>query len=166
MAKDKAGVVMGEFKRGKLKSGSGGKVKNRKQAIAIALSEQRKQGGKMPSYYNSKSSKPKKTKVKKYQGGGTLSRGQQGMLRQAQELAATSGQNPARLQALTAQHGNLYNQGQQRRAQSQMAGNQPGRSAMRGIGPGMKGGGSVNQLIDKKYKHGGKITHNPSTINP
>jgi hypothetical protein len=31
--------VMGEYKWGKLKSSSGRKVKNRKQAIAIALSE-------------------------------------------------------------------------------------------------------------------------------
>lgn len=31
--------VMGEYKRGKLKSSSGDKVKNPKQAIAIALSE-------------------------------------------------------------------------------------------------------------------------------
>ena len=31
--------VMGEYKWGKLKSSSGKKVKNRKQAIAIALSE-------------------------------------------------------------------------------------------------------------------------------
>lgn len=31
--------VMSEFKKGKLKSGSGKKVQNRKQAIAIALSE-------------------------------------------------------------------------------------------------------------------------------
>jgi hypothetical protein len=40
----KVGVVMGEYKRGKLRSGSkkGPKVTNRKQAIAIALSEQRK----------------------------------------------------------------------------------------------------------------------------
>ena len=30
--------VMGEYKKGKLKSSSGKKVKNRKQAIAIALS--------------------------------------------------------------------------------------------------------------------------------
>ena len=75
------------------------------------------------------------------QGGGGLSRGQQDMLRQAQELSATSGQNPAQLQRLTAQHGNLYGQGQQRRARRQMAGNQPGRSAMRGIGPGMAYGG-------------------------
>lgn len=31
--------VMGEYKRGTLKSSSGGKVKSRKQAVAIALSE-------------------------------------------------------------------------------------------------------------------------------
>ena len=41
--KDKVGIVMGEFKRGNLHSGSGGVVSNRKQAIAIALSEKRKQ---------------------------------------------------------------------------------------------------------------------------
>ncbi len=35
----KVGVVMGEFKRGKLKSGSGQKVTDRKQAVAIAMSE-------------------------------------------------------------------------------------------------------------------------------
>lgn len=39
---EKVHVVMGEFKRGTLHSGSGGKVKSRKQAIAIALSEARK----------------------------------------------------------------------------------------------------------------------------
>ena len=33
--------VMGEFKRGTLRSSSGKKVKSRKQAIAIGLSEQR-----------------------------------------------------------------------------------------------------------------------------
>lgn len=37
--KDKVGVVMHEFKHGTLHSGSGGKVKNPKQAIAIALRE-------------------------------------------------------------------------------------------------------------------------------
>jgi hypothetical protein len=37
--KDKVGVVMSEFKRGSLHSGSGDIVKKRKQAIAIALSE-------------------------------------------------------------------------------------------------------------------------------
>lgn len=42
-------VVMEEFKEGKLKSGkSGTKVTNRKQAIAIGLSEARKKGAKVP----------------------------------------------------------------------------------------------------------------------
>ena len=42
-AKTKMHKVMGEFKRGTLKSGgSGKKVKSRKQAIAIGMSEQRK----------------------------------------------------------------------------------------------------------------------------
>ena len=39
---------MREFKQGKLESGSGKKVKNRKQAVAIGLSEARKEGGKVP----------------------------------------------------------------------------------------------------------------------
>lgn len=37
--KDKVHVVMGEYKRGTLRSGSGQHVKSRKQAVAIALSE-------------------------------------------------------------------------------------------------------------------------------
>ncbi len=37
--KAKVGVVMREFKKGKLKSSSGQKVTNRRQAIAIGLSE-------------------------------------------------------------------------------------------------------------------------------
>ncbi len=46
------GRVMHEFKHGELKSGrggKGGKVKSRKQAIAIALSEARRAGGKVPA---------------------------------------------------------------------------------------------------------------------
>ena len=44
MAKSKVRKVMHEFKEGSLHSGSkkGSKVKNRKQAIAIALSEARR----------------------------------------------------------------------------------------------------------------------------
>jgi Family of unknown function (DUF6496) len=47
MAKNKVGVVMGEYKKGKLHSGKPGPgkgptVTSKKQAIAIALSEQRK----------------------------------------------------------------------------------------------------------------------------
>jgi hypothetical protein len=37
--KRKVKKVMHEYKRGKLKSGSGRKVKSRKQAVAIAMSE-------------------------------------------------------------------------------------------------------------------------------
>lgn len=37
--KAKVHKVMGEYKRGKLRSSSGAQVKSRKQAIAIALSE-------------------------------------------------------------------------------------------------------------------------------
>ena len=46
-----AGRVMHEFKHGELKSGKGGKggkVKSRKQAIAIGLSKARKKGKKVP----------------------------------------------------------------------------------------------------------------------
>lgn len=42
MAPSKVGKVMKEFKSGTLKSSSGLKVKNPKQAMAIALSESRK----------------------------------------------------------------------------------------------------------------------------
>jgi len=37
--KAKVKKVMGEYKRGTLKSGSGSKVTSRKQAVAIAMSE-------------------------------------------------------------------------------------------------------------------------------
>ncbi len=45
----KVGKVMREYKHGQLKSGrSGKKVKSRKQAIAIGLSQARRAGGKVP----------------------------------------------------------------------------------------------------------------------
>lgn len=50
---DKVEKVMREYKEGKLKSSSGDKVTNRKQAIAIGLSEQRrarKKDGMMKEY--------------------------------------------------------------------------------------------------------------------
>jgi len=50
-AQEKIEEVMHEFKHGKLKSGKGGKggvVKNRKQAIAIGISEAREAGLKVP----------------------------------------------------------------------------------------------------------------------
>lgn len=46
--KGKVKKVMHEFKEGKLKSGSGKKVSNRKQAVAVALSEARKSGARIP----------------------------------------------------------------------------------------------------------------------
>ena len=46
--KSKIEKVMKEHKEGKLKSGGGKKVKSRKQAVAIALSEARKAGAKIP----------------------------------------------------------------------------------------------------------------------
>jgi len=49
---------MHEMKRGKLKSGrSGKKVKSRKQAIAIGLSEARRSGAKVPANPNRKRSR-------------------------------------------------------------------------------------------------------------
>jgi hypothetical protein len=46
--KQKVHKVVKEQKEGTLKSGSGKKVTSRKQAIAIALSEARKSGAKIP----------------------------------------------------------------------------------------------------------------------
>ncbi|RPJ70513.1 MAG: hypothetical protein EHM24_15325 [Acidobacteria bacterium] len=49
-ASDKVGKAMHERKKGTLKSGgSGKKVTSRKQAIAIGLSEARREGGKVPA---------------------------------------------------------------------------------------------------------------------
>jgi hypothetical protein len=47
-AQDKVEKVMHEFKEGKLKSSSGDKVKSRKQAVAIGISEAREEGLKVP----------------------------------------------------------------------------------------------------------------------
>lgn len=49
-------ITMSRRKRGTLKSGSGRKVKSRKQAIAIGLSEARKKGKKVPAKKKRKSS--------------------------------------------------------------------------------------------------------------
>ena len=47
-AQDKVEKVMHERKEGTLRSGSGEKVTSKKQAIAIGLSEARKEGAKVP----------------------------------------------------------------------------------------------------------------------
>ncbi|MEP7362315.1 MAG: DUF6496 domain-containing protein [Acidobacteriota bacterium] len=57
-ARKKVAKVMREFKHGELNSSSGGKVKSRKQAVAIALSEARQAGAKIPK-------KPAKSKTRK-----------------------------------------------------------------------------------------------------
>jgi len=49
--------AMRRKKKGTLKSGSGGKVKSRKQAIAIGLSEAREKGAKVPRKRKSSSSR-------------------------------------------------------------------------------------------------------------
>ena len=52
----------GTLRRGK--SGHGGKVKSRRQAIAIGLSEARKKGAKVPPKKKSSSAKKKRSKSK------------------------------------------------------------------------------------------------------
>ena len=47
-AGEKVEKTMHEMKEGKLKSGSGKKVTSKKQAIAIGLSEAKKEGAKVP----------------------------------------------------------------------------------------------------------------------
>lgn len=57
--------AMRRRKKGTLKSGSGGRVKSRKQAIAIGLSEARKSGAKIPKKGKSSGSKKKSTSRRK-----------------------------------------------------------------------------------------------------
>ena len=65
-AQDKVEKAMHEKKEGNLKSGrSGKKVTSRKQAIAIGLSEARKEGAKVPEKKTAKKSSAKKTAGKK-----------------------------------------------------------------------------------------------------
>jgi hypothetical protein len=56
---------MHEYKHGQLKSGSGRKVKNPKQAIAIGLSEARRSGAKIPKKGAAKKGAAKKGGAKK-----------------------------------------------------------------------------------------------------
>ena len=65
-AGQKVKKAMHERKRGKLKSGRSGKtVKSRKQAIAIGLSEARKEGGKVPAKKSSKKKSGRKSSSRK-----------------------------------------------------------------------------------------------------
>lgn len=47
-AEEKIGDVMHEFKEGKLKTSAGEKVTDRKQAVAIGISEAKEKGLKVP----------------------------------------------------------------------------------------------------------------------
>jgi len=60
-ASKKVEKVMKERKKGTLRSGSGRKVTSRKQAIAIGLSEARREGKKVPP----KAKRPSKRKAKR-----------------------------------------------------------------------------------------------------
>ena len=61
-ASEKVEKAMHERKKGTLKSGSGKKVKSKKQAIAIGLSQARKAGGKVPRKESSSKKKSGKKK--------------------------------------------------------------------------------------------------------
>ena len=62
-ASDEVEKAMRKRKKGTLKSGkSGKKVKSKKQAVAIGLSEARKKGAKVPRKKSSKSTKTSKKK--------------------------------------------------------------------------------------------------------
>jgi hypothetical protein len=64
-AQRKVEKAMHERKEGTLKSGSGSKVKSRKQAIAIGLSEARREGKKVPAKKKSSGKSKKKSSRKK-----------------------------------------------------------------------------------------------------
>ena len=57
--------AMRRRKKGTLKSGSGRKVKSRKQAIAIGLSEARSKGAKVPKRKTTRKASRKKTAKKR-----------------------------------------------------------------------------------------------------
>jgi hypothetical protein len=59
---EKVEEVMHEMKEGKLKTGTGKKVTSPKQAIAIALSEAREAGDKVPKKATAKKAAAKKEK--------------------------------------------------------------------------------------------------------
>jgi hypothetical protein len=61
-ARTKVKKAMHERKRGTLKSGSGKKVKSRKQAIAIGLSQARRSGAKVPKKKKKKPAAKRKKK--------------------------------------------------------------------------------------------------------
>jgi topoisomerase IA-like protein len=64
-SQDKVETEMHKLKKGTLRSGSGKKVTSRKQAVAIGLSEARREGGKVPAKKSSAKSSSKKSSAKK-----------------------------------------------------------------------------------------------------
>ena len=64
-ASEKVEKAMHERKKGTLRSGSGKKVKSKKQAIAIGLSEARRAGGKVPRKKAGKKKTTRKSAKKK-----------------------------------------------------------------------------------------------------
>jgi hypothetical protein len=64
-ASSKVRRAMHKRKRGTLRSGSGRKVKSRKQAIAIGLSEARKAGGKVPTQKTARKKRARRKTAKK-----------------------------------------------------------------------------------------------------
>jgi hypothetical protein len=69
-ASNKVGRAMRERKRGTLRSGrSGRKVKSRKQAIAIGLSEARREGAKVPKKKTARRASSKKSASKRSKAG-------------------------------------------------------------------------------------------------
>lgn len=64
-AQEHVAKTMKQMEAGKLYSSSGDKVTDNKQAVAIALSEAKEKGYKVPANPNDKKAAPKKTAVKK-----------------------------------------------------------------------------------------------------
>lgn len=74
-ASEKVEETLHEMKEGTLRSGSGQKVTNPRQAIAIGLSEARKAGGKVPAKKGAaKKTSAKKATAKKAPAGKTAAR--------------------------------------------------------------------------------------------
>jgi Family of unknown function (DUF6496) len=61
----KVAKVVREYRQGKLKSGSGKKVKSSKQAVAIGLNEAREAGARIPKKSSARKSSAKKSTAKK-----------------------------------------------------------------------------------------------------
>lgn len=95
----KVGKVMGEYKEGKLHSGSkkGPEVTNRKQAVAIALSEARKAGAKIP--------------MKKYGGGSISDKDYQALQEAARGSSAARGAKAGALNQVAKKVGSRIDEG-------------------------------------------------------